>query len=173
MLQKGMQLEEVEKERIFEECMAQYRKEYRSTVDGTPFVLEGTVKGVKKGRKSPPRVPFKFTFGAREAKAMYNTAFAKPLSVLDDEFDFQADKSRDTVVMLSGGSFLNDEVLKRTIESIEGHRLAYLPWTEELGDTDKRYVPDTKFVLFLPANGNYLLTLPPCLHMFNTTPGRL
>ncbi|KND90880.1 hypothetical protein TOPH_04532 [Tolypocladium ophioglossoides CBS 100239] len=120
--QRRSHLNEAEREHLLQDCLDVYRRKRRENIDGENFFLRGSTSDTEYAEE------FQFKFSAEDCRENYEKYFGEPLQVLFSEIRNSAEYSKNVGVVLTGGSFLNETILKQTIAVIEESGLYYKPW---------------------------------------------
>lgn len=114
--------------------MADYRNNLRADLDSSPFFLEGRL-GTRKTLSSS----YTFEFSSQETSAMFRQCFSAPLEDFSDTLSRLSHRSRNTVVLLSGGTFKNKHIMDLTTRDIERKKLQLFNWADTTTDANRRY----------------------------------
>jgi hypothetical protein len=126
-------VQEEHKQYLYGDLMDNYRKVCRPEADGSSFSIRGWPR--KDGGE-----PVNISFSSDEASKLYDDCFAKPLANLFVAFEEAAQLSKDTVVVLSGGTFGNAHILREVVAKINEVGFEYLPWAFEGSVEGRQYV---------------------------------
>lgn len=100
----------------------------RSTVHRFPSV-DGTL---------PAGEHIKINFYKQEAERLYRRCFGKPLAELYGVFRKAAKTTRDTVVVLNGGTFAIAHIREKTEREIFATRLEHIAWADSVSVDGRR-----------------------------------
>lgn len=110
---------------VYETLMNDYRLK-RSTINGDTFWISG------QSSPKPNAKSVSVVFSKQEAKSLYEKCFAKPLAELYGVLRRSAKVSKNTVVVLNGGTFSNTHIEGKTLQEIAKAGLKNLPWTDSV-----------------------------------------
>ncbi|KAK5994488.1 hypothetical protein PT974_04965 [Cladobotryum mycophilum] len=139
---------------LVKNCMTYYRRYQRKSIDGKPFKVSGTIedpeaesrppakRGVKRKRRGgggDDRTKLeKIYILEHYATKFYEDAFKKPLGSLRREINRSSRETKNSAVMLSGGSFLNSHVRETAERLIHKAGLTFEDWVAKNGQAGFR-----------------------------------
>ncbi|KAI9155650.1 hypothetical protein HJFPF1_08238 [Paramyrothecium foliicola] len=128
LLVSGLQPNEVEQ--LTRSCMQFYKDKIRGNVSDEEFFLDGLARP-----RDASAAYFRIKFSQKESQDMYRKCFQNALEELDSLFKQVPIKTKETVVVLSGGTFQSLKIWNETDKLINDNGLKHLTWINRLVDS--------------------------------------